>query len=155
MELVVIVNLLDKLLRLHRDLTSPTLAWLRMPPRLQLEWSFTQNARPSRLTGGWHKRCAVCRNRLQALMFFPSPHRSRIAIVGGPSRGSLSTYTRTPSYGGSGTPMYGSSTPGGSTSGHGGRTPMYGSQTPMYQDGSRTPHYGGMTPSHGNYLLKI
>ena len=75
-----------------------------------------------------------------------SVDRNRIAIVGGPSKGSISTYTRTPSYGGSGTPMYGSVTPGGS---HGGRTPMYGSQTPMYGDGSRTPHYGSQTPSHG------
>ncbi len=77
-----------------------------------------------------------------------SVDRSRIATVGGPSRGSMSTYTRTPSYGASGTPMYGSSTPGGHSS-SGGRTPMYGSQTPMYDAGSRTPHYGGMTPSHG------
>lgn len=76
-----------------------------------------------------------------------SVDRSRIAIVGGPSRGSMSTYTRTPSYGGSGTPMYGSNTPGHSSAG--GRTPMYGSQTPMYDAGSRTPHYGSMTPSHG------
>jgi len=74
-----------------------------------------------------------------------SVDRSRIAIIGGPTGGSVSTYTRTPSYGGSGTPMYGSATPGGS---HGGRTPMYGSQTPMYDAGSRTPHYGGQTPSH-------
>ena len=72
-----------------------------------------------------------------------SVDRSRIAIVGGHSKGSVSTYTRTPSYGGSGTPMYGANTPGG-------RTPMYGSQTPMYDAGSRTPHYGGMTPSHSN-----
>ncbi len=70
--------------------------------------------------------------------------RSRIAIVGGPARGSISTYTRTPNYSGTGTPMYGSNTPG-----HGGRTPMYGSQTPMYDAGSRTPHYGSQTPSHG------
>eukprot|EP00094_Tigriopus_californicus_P005339 TCALIF_05148-PA protein Name:"Similar to SUPT5H Transcription elongation factor SPT5 (Homo sapiens)" AED:0.12 eAED:0.12 QI:0/0.33/0.3/1/0.77/0.8/10/0/1058 len=76
-----------------------------------------------------------------------SVDRSRIAIVGGPQRGSISTYTRTPNYSGSGTPMYGSTTPGGH---HGGRTPMYGSQTPMHGDaGSRTPHYGSMTPSHG------
>merc|ERR1719495_1063707 len=74
-----------------------------------------------------------------------SVDRSRIAIIGGSGGGSVSTYTRTPSYGGSGTPMYGSATPGGS---HGGRTPMYGSQTPMYDAGSRTPHYGGQTPSH-------
>lgn len=81
-----------------------------------------------------------------------SVDRSRIAIVGartsGGSSGGVSTYTRTPAYGGSqaGTPMYGSTTPG-----HGGRTPMYGSQTPMYGDGagSRTPHYGSQTPSHG------
>ena len=70
--------------------------------------------------------------------------RSRIAIVGGPARGSISTYTRTPNYSGTGTPMYGANTPG-----HGGRTPMYGSQTPMYDAGSRTPHYGSQTPSHG------
>jgi len=70
--------------------------------------------------------------------------RSRIAIVGGPARGSISTYTRTPNYSGTGTPMYGANTPG-----HGGRTPMYGSQTPMYDAGSRTPHYGNQTPSHG------
>ena len=69
-----------------------------------------------------------------------SVDRSRIATIGGPSKGSISTYTRTPSYGSTGTPMYGSTTPGGS---HGGRTPMYGSQTPMYgESGSRTPHYG-------------
>ncbi len=71
--------------------------------------------------------------------------RSRIAIVGGPSRGSVSTYTRTPSYSTTGTPMYGSGTPGHA----GGRTPMQGGQTPMYEAGSRTPHYGSMTPSHG------
>jgi transcription elongation factor SPT5 len=70
--------------------------------------------------------------------------RSRIAIVGGPAKGSISTYTRTPNYSGTGTPMYGAGTPG-----HGGRTPMYGSQTPMYDAGSRTPHYGNQTPSHG------
>ena len=70
--------------------------------------------------------------------------RSRIAIVGGPARGSISTYTRTPNYSGTGTPMYGANTPG-----HGGRTPMYGSQTPMYEAGGRTPHYGSQTPSHG------
>merc|ERR1719510_1020436 len=76
-----------------------------------------------------------------------SVDRSRIATIGGPSKGSISTYTRTPSYGVGGTPMYGSTTPGGS---HGGRTPMYGSQTPMYgESGSRTPHYGSQTPSHG------
>ena len=69
--------------------------------------------------------------------------RTRIAIVGGPARGSISTYTRTPNYSGTGTPMYGANTPGG------GRTPMYGSQTPMYDAGSRTPHYGSQTPSHG------
>lgn len=71
--------------------------------------------------------------------------RSRIMIVGGPARGSISTYTRTPNYSGTGTPMYGANTPG-----HGGRTPMYGSQTPMYDAGSRTPHYGSQTPSHGD-----
>merc|ERR1712038_565675 len=65
--------------------------------------------------------------------------RSRIAIVGGPARGSISTYTRTPNYSGTGTPMYGANTPG-----HGGRTPMYGSQTPSHgEDGSRTPGRSG------------
>jgi len=68
-----------------------------------------------------------------------SVDRSRISVVGGPQRGSVSTYAKTPQQGPHGTPMYG--TPGS-------RTPMYGSQTPMY-DGSRTPHYGSMTPSHG------
>uniref|UniRef100_A0A0K2T674 Transcription elongation factor SPT5 n=1 Tax=Lepeophtheirus salmonis TaxID=72036 RepID=A0A0K2T674_LEPSM len=69
-----------------------------------------------------------------------SVDRGRIEVIGTPSQnvGSVSTYTRTPSYGsGSGTPMYAP----------GSRTPMYGSQTPMY-DGSRTPHYGSTTPSH-------
>lgn len=80
--------------------------------------------------------------------------RSRLAIVGGQSKGSLSTYVRTPSYasattpGGTQhgrTPMYGSTTP------FGGRTPMYGSQTPMHGDtGSRTPHYGSQTPHYGS-----
>lgn len=60
-------------------------------------------------------------------------------INAGKAGGSVSTYSRTPLHGPSGTPMYG--TPGS-------RTPMYGSQTPLY-DGSRTPHYGSMTPSHG------
>ena len=65
-----------------------------------------------------------------------SVDRSRIAIVGGPSKGSISTYTKTPTYAGSGTPMYGANTPGYSSTG--GRTPMHGSQTPMYGDaGSR------------------
>ncbi|XP_046859961.1 transcription elongation factor SPT5-like [Xenia sp. Carnegie-2017] len=67
-----------------------------------------------------------------------SVDRSRINIVGAPSRGG-SVHSRTPMYG-SQTPMYGSQTPGS-------RTPMYGSQTPTH-DGSRTPHYGSMTPSH-------
>lgn len=74
-----------------------------------------------------------------------SVDRSRINIVGGPAKGSMSTYTRTPNYSGTGTPMYGSGTPG-----SGGRTPMYGSQTPMYDAGSRTPNYGGQTPSHAS-----
>ena len=79
-----------------------------------------------------------------------SVDRSRIATIGGPSKGSISTYTRTPSYGSTGgTPMYGSTTPGGS---HGGRTPMYGSQTPMYgESGSRTPHYG----SHVSTVIQV
>merc|ERR1719273_883328 len=68
-----------------------------------------------------------------------SVDRTRIQTVGGPSRGSVSTYAKTPSQDPNRTPMY--ATPGS-------RTPMYGSQTPMY-DGSRTPHYGSMTPSHG------
>ncbi|GAB6022325.1 transcription elongation factor spt5 [Chamberlinius hualienensis] len=66
-----------------------------------------------------------------------SVDRSRIAIVGGPSKGGLSTYSRN-------TPMYGSQTP---QYGAGSRTPMYGSQTPQF-DGSRTPHYGNQTPLH-------
>lgn len=80
--------------------------------------------------------------------------RSRLAIVGGHSNGSLSTYVRTPNYAASTTPggthhgrtpMYGSTTP------FGGRTPMYGSQTPMHGDtGSRTPHYGSQTPHYGS-----
>ena len=78
-----------------------------------------------------------------------SVDRSRIAIIGGTSKGNVSSYSRTPAYGGSGTPMYGSSTPGT----HGGRTPMYGSTTPMYDAGSRTPNYGSMTPSHGKYPI--
>merc|ERR1719445_2375120 len=72
-----------------------------------------------------------------------SVDRSRISVINagrvGSHSGSVSTYSRTPMHGPSGTPMYG--TPGS-------RTPMYGSQTPLY-DGSRTPHYGSMTPSHG------
>lgn len=65
--------------------------------------------------------------------------RSRVAVVGAPSKpGSLASVTRTPTWSGSQTPMYGNT---------GSRTPMYGSQTPQY-DGSRTPHYGSMTPSH-------
>merc|ERR1719510_47831 len=40
-----------------------------------------------------------------------SVDRSRIATIGGPSKGSISTYTRTPSYGVGGTPMYGSTIP--------------------------------------------
>ncbi len=69
-----------------------------------------------------------------------SVDRTRIAVVGGPSKsGAVSTYSQTPASTTEGrdTPMYAS----------GSRTPMYGSQTPLY-DGSRTPHYGGMTPSH-------
>ena len=64
--------------------------------------------------------------------------RSRVAIVGAPTKPGSATVTRTPTWG-SATPMYGAT--GGS------RTPMYGAQTPQY-DGSRTPHYGGATPSH-------
>ena len=68
-----------------------------------------------------------------SIKLYPS---SRIAIIGGPSKGSISTYTKTPTYAGSGTPMYGANTPGYSSTG--GRTPMHGSQTPMYGDaGSR------------------
>ena len=52
-----------------------------------------------------------------------SVDRSRIAIVGGPSKGSISTYTKTPTYAGSATPMYGANTPGYSSTG--GRTPMH------------------------------
>lgn len=65
--------------------------------------------------------------------------RSRVAAVGATARsGSVTSYARTPTWGGSATPMYGNT---------GSRTPMYGSQTPQYE-GSRTPHYGSMTPSH-------
>ncbi|KAK8402706.1 hypothetical protein O3P69_000806 [Scylla paramamosain] len=66
--------------------------------------------------------------------------RSRVSVVGATNAkaGSFTSYTRTPTWGGSATPVYGNS---------GSRTPMYGSQTPQY-DGSRTPHYGSMTPSH-------
>lgn len=42
--------------------------------------------------------------------------------------GSISSYSRTPSYGGSTTPMYGRD---------GSKTPMHGSQTPLYE-GRRT-----------------
>uniref|UniRef100_T1IQH2 Transcription elongation factor SPT5 n=1 Tax=Strigamia maritima TaxID=126957 RepID=T1IQH2_STRMM len=66
-----------------------------------------------------------------------SVDRSRISVVGGPTKGNLSSYSRTPIYG-SQTPSYGVT---------GSRTPMYGSQTPMH-DGSRTPHYGSHTPVH-------
>ncbi|CAL1263965.1 unnamed protein product [Larinioides sclopetarius] len=66
-----------------------------------------------------------------------SVDRSRLAVVGGPSRGSLSSYSRTPIYG-SQTPMYAA----------GSRTPMYGSHTPQYDAGGRTPHYGSQTPLH-------
>lgn len=56
---------------------------------------------------------------------------SRIQVIGGPSgkTGNITTYSRTPSYGGA----------------SGAATPLYrldGSRTPMH-DGSRTPHYGG------------
>lgn len=66
--------------------------------------------------------------------------RSRVSVVGATNAkaGSFTSYTRTPTWGGSATPVYGNT---------GSRTPMYGSQTPQY-DGSRTPHYGSMTPSH-------
>ena len=72
-----------------------------------------------------------------------SVDRTRIQTVGGPSRGSVSTYAKTPSQDPNRTPMY--ATPGS-------RTPMYGSQTPMY-DGSRTPHYGSMTPRYSSLIL--
>lgn len=66
-----------------------------------------------------------------------SVDRSHIASIGVPSKdGSISTYNRTPSFGGA-TPMYAA----------GQKTPMHGPQTPMYEPGSRTP-YGSMTPSH-------
>merc|ERR1719499_1261237 len=70
-----------------------------------------------------------------------SVDRGRIAVInaGKGGSGGVSTYSKTPMHGPSGTPLY--NTPGS-------RTPMYGSQTPLY-DGSRTPHYGSMTPSHG------
>jgi transcription elongation factor SPT5 len=68
-----------------------------------------------------------------------SVDRSHIAGVGVPTKeGSFSSYSRTPAYGGSQTPLYR----------EGSKTPMHGSQTPMYDAGSRTPHYGSMTPSH-------
>lgn len=63
--------------------------------------------------------------------------KNRIEVVGtasGSRSGGISTYNKTPMYGGQ-TPM------------HGGRTPIYGSQTPMH-DGSRTPAYGSQTPLH-------
>lgn len=66
-----------------------------------------------------------------------SVDRTRLAVVGGPTKGNVSSYSRTPIYG-SQTPMYGA----------GSRTPMYGSQTPQYEAGSRTPHYGSQTPLH-------
>uniref|UniRef100_A0A1B6GUV3 Spt5 C-terminal domain-containing protein n=1 Tax=Cuerna arida TaxID=1464854 RepID=A0A1B6GUV3_9HEMI len=69
-----------------------------------------------------------------------SVDRSHIATVGMPNKdGSISSYNRTPGYGGAATPMYGRD---------GSKTPMHGSQTPLYEAGSRTPHYGSMTPSH-------
>merc|ERR1719249_315748 len=86
---------------------------------------------------------ATARIELHAKCQTISVDRSRIAVIGGPTGGSVSTYTRTPSYGGSGTPMYGSATPGGS---HGSRTPHYGGQTPSHpgmEDGSRTPGRSG------------
>ena len=54
-----------------------------------------------------------------------SVDRGRIAVInaGKGSSGSVSTYSRTPMHGPSGTPLY--NTPGS-------RTPMYGSQTPLY-----------------------
>lgn len=67
-----------------------------------------------------------------------SVDRSHIASIGVPSKdGSISSYNRTPSFGGA-TPIYAA----------GQKTPLHGSQTPMYEPGSRTPHYGSMTPSH-------
>ena len=54
-----------------------------------------------------------------------SVDRGRIAVInaGKGGSGGVSTYSRTPMHGPSGTPMY--QTPGS-------RTPMYGSQTPLY-----------------------
>jgi len=84
---------------------------------------------------------ATARVELHAKCQTISVDRGRISVINaGKAGGNVSTYSRTPMHGGSGTPMYG--TPGS-------RTPMYGSQTPLY-DGSRTPHYGSMTPSHGD-----
>ena len=60
-----------------------------------------------------------------------SVDRTRIAVRNagkGSGSGSLSSYSRTPMHGPSGTPLY--NTPGS-------RTPMYGSQTPLY-DGKLT-----------------
>lgn len=66
-----------------------------------------------------------------------SVDRSHIASIGTPTRdGAISSYARTPAFGGSNTPMYA-----------GGKTPMQGSQTPLYEAGSRTPHAGNMTPA--------
>ena len=64
-------------------------------------------------------------------------------INAGKTGGSVSTYSRTPMHGPSGTPMYG--TPGS-------RTPMYGSQTPLY-DGSRTPHVRQYDPVRGLVIV--
>lgn len=96
-----------------------------------------------------------------------SVDRSRIVVVGGPSKENVSSFTRTPVYGsqtpmhgnqtpmygnqtpmlGSQTPMYGNQTP---SYGSGSRTPIYGSQTPQYEAGCRTPHYGSQTPSQAS-----
>ena len=78
---------------------------------------------------------ATCRVELHSRSQTIIVDRSRVDVVGAPSK---SGYTllgnRTPSLS-SQTPMYGA------------KTPMYGAQTPQY-DGSRTPNYGSMTPLH-------
>ncbi|KAG8193552.1 hypothetical protein JTE90_003761 [Oedothorax gibbosus] len=66
-----------------------------------------------------------------------SVDRTRMAVIGGPTKGNVSSYSRTP--------IYGSQTP---TYGGGSRTPMYGSQTPTHDAGGRTPHSGSQTPLH-------
>merc|ERR1719300_225233 len=65
---------------------------------------------------------ATARIELHAKCQTISVDRSRIAVINaGKAGGNVTTYSRTPMHGPSGTPMYG--TPGS-------RTPMYGSQTP-------------------------